>query len=74
MTKRYTIQDIAILAGVSAATVSKIMNNNGNISKATKDRVKAIIEETGYSPTHSAKSLASKKSNLIGIVYAARSM
>lgn len=72
MTKRYTIQDIAVLAGVSAATVSKIMNNTGNISKATRDRVKSIIEETGYSPTHSAKSLASKKSNLIGIVYAGK--
>ncbi|KIL50969.1 LacI family DNA-binding transcriptional regulator [Jeotgalibacillus campisalis] len=72
MTKRYTIQDIAVLAGVSAATVSKIMNNTGNISKATQDRVRAIIKETGYSPTHSAKSLASKKTNLIGIVYAGK--
>ncbi|PPA71162.1 LacI family DNA-binding transcriptional regulator [Jeotgalibacillus proteolyticus] len=72
MIKRYTIQDIAELAGVSAATVSKIMNNTGNISLATKERVKAIIEETGYSPTHSAKSLASKKTNLIGIVYAGK--
>ncbi|MGD6804510.1 LacI family transcriptional regulator [Rossellomorea vietnamensis] len=67
-----TIRDIAKMAGVSPATVSKIMNNYGGISEATRQKVYKIIEETKYQPTFSAKSLATKKSNLIGLVYAGK--
>ncbi|MDG5788329.1 LacI family DNA-binding transcriptional regulator [Evansella sp. AB-P1] len=69
---RLTIRDIAKMAGVSPATVSKIINNYGEISSTTKDKVNRIIEETGYKPTFSAKALATKKSNLIGIIYAGK--
>lgn len=69
---KLTIRDIAKMAGVSPATVSKIMNNYGGISSVTKEKVMNIIESTGYQPTFSAKSLATKKSNLIGLIYAGK--
>ncbi|WP_273853498.1 LacI family DNA-binding transcriptional regulator [Guptibacillus spartinae] len=67
-----TIKDIAQMAGVSRATVSKIINNYGGISEGTKKKVLKIIEETGFQPSFSAKALATKKSNLIGLIYAGR--
>lgn len=67
-----TIKDIAKMAGVSPGTVSKIINNYGGISEKTKKRVLDIIQETGYQPTFSAKALATKKSNLIGLIYAGK--
>src|SRR5690606_34057251 len=67
-----TIKDIAKMAGVSPATVSKIINNYGEIGKETRKKVEKIIEETGYAPTFSAKSLATKKTKLIGLIYAGK--
>ncbi|KYG26622.1 LacI family DNA-binding transcriptional regulator [Alkalihalobacillus trypoxylicola] len=67
-----TIKDIAKKAGVSPGTVSKIINNYGGISHKTRERVLDIISETGYQPTFSAKSLATKKSNLIGLIHAGK--
>ncbi|GGM28810.1 LacI family transcriptional regulator [Paraliobacillus quinghaiensis] len=67
-----TISDIAKLAGVSKATVSKVINNYHGVNEKTKKKVIDIINDTGYSPTFSAKSLATKKSNLIGVIYAGK--
>ncbi|OES46640.1 LacI family DNA-binding transcriptional regulator [Domibacillus iocasae] len=67
-----TIKDIAKMAGVSPGTVSKIINDYGGISSKTRKKVLDIIMETGYQPTFSAKSLATKKSNLIGLIYAGK--
>ncbi|WP_226669241.1 LacI family DNA-binding transcriptional regulator [Metabacillus litoralis] len=67
-----TIKDIAKMAGVSPGTVSKIINNYSGISEKTKKKVMDIITETGYQPTFSAKALATKKSNLIGLIYAGK--
>ena len=64
------IKMIAEMAGVSVSTVSKIMNNYSDVSEKTKQRVLEIIEQTGYSPSNSAKTLATKKSNLIGVIFA----
>ncbi|RSK29050.1 LacI family transcriptional regulator [Bacillus sp. HMF5848] len=69
---KLTIRDIAKMAGVSPATVSKIINNYGGISEKTTKQVMKIIEETGYQPTFSAKSLATKKSNLIGLIFSGK--
>ena len=63
------IKTIASLAGVSVSTVSKIINNYSDISEDTKQKVITIMEETGYRPSSSAKILATKKSNLIGVVF-----
>ncbi|GIO28341.1 LacI family DNA-binding transcriptional regulator [Ornithinibacillus bavariensis] len=67
-----TIKDIAKMAGVSQGTVSKVINNYGGISEKTKNKVMTVINEMGYAPNFSARSLATKKSNLIGLIYAGK--
>lgn len=67
-----TIKDIAKKAGVSPATVSKVINNYNGVSAKTKKKVMDVIAGTGYQPTFSAKTLATKKSNLIGLIYAGK--
>jgi LacI family transcriptional regulator len=63
------IRDIARLAGVSTATVSKVLNNYTEVSDATKTRILKIVEEVGYIPNSSARALSTKRTWLIGIVY-----
>lgn len=63
------IRDIARLAGVSTATVSKVLNNYSEVSDATKARILKIVEEVGYIPNSSARALSTKRTWLIGIVY-----
>lgn len=67
---KLTIKNIAKLAGVSPSTVSKVINNTGNISPKTTEKVRKVIEATGYQPSFSARSLATQKSNLIGLIFA----
>ncbi|RCW74752.1 LacI family DNA-binding transcriptional regulator [Saliterribacillus persicus] len=67
---KLTIREIAKMAGVSPGTVSKVINQTGSISQKTIDKVKAVIDDTGYQPSFSAKALATKKSNMIGLIYA----
>lgn len=66
------IKKIAEMAGVSVSTVSKIINNYSDISEETKTKVLEIMEKTGYVPSNSAKTLATKKSNLIGVIFAGK--
>ena len=54
------IKTIAKMAGVSVSTVSKIINNYSDVSEETKARVLEIMKETGYTPSNSAKTLATK--------------
>ena len=63
-----TIRDIAKLAGVSVATVSRIINHSGKVSSNTKDKVEKIIKETNYQPNQVARTLYQKKSRMIGII------
>lgn len=63
------IRDIARLAGVSTATVSKVLNNYSEVSDATKVRILKIVEEVGYIPNSSARALSTKRTWMIGIVY-----
>lgn len=67
-----TIRDIAQMAGVSRGTVSKVINNYDGVSEQTKRKVLEVIDKTNYQPTFSAKSLATKKSSLIGLIYAGK--
>ncbi|EFM11151.1 transcriptional regulator, LacI family [Paenibacillus curdlanolyticus YK9] len=69
---KITIKKIAELAGVSVSTVSKILNNYDDVSAETKERVHKIIEAYGYSTAYSSKASASRKFNLIGVVYAGK--
>lgn len=63
-----TIKDIAKHAGVSPATVSRVMNNTANVSETTKKNVLEAIEKYNYSPNIFAKSLSRNESNTIGVV------
>ncbi|WP_416147407.1 LacI family DNA-binding transcriptional regulator [Salipaludibacillus sp. HK11] len=67
---RLTIKQIAELAGVSRGTVSKIINNYTDVGEDTRRKVTKIMEENNYRPSYSAKTLASKKTNVIGVIYA----
>ena len=63
-----TIRDVAEKAGVSVTTVSRTLNNRGYISKATRDRIAAAIQELDYSPNQLARSLFHSKTQVIGLV------
>ena len=63
-----TLDEIARRAGVSRSTVSRVINDHPNVSEEVRNRVKEIIEETGYQPNLAARSLASQKSKVIGLV------
>lgn len=67
MTK-YSIKDIAKLSNVSAATVSRVINNNGRFSEDTRKKVLDVIKNTGYQTNFSAKNLRMDKSFSIGIL------
>lgn len=66
--KKYSIKDIARLSGVSVATVSRVINNNGRFSEETRKKVLSVIEQTNYKINYSAKSLRMNKSFTIGIL------
>ncbi|MDD3140431.1 MAG: LacI family DNA-binding transcriptional regulator [Lachnospiraceae bacterium] len=61
------INEIAEIAGVSRATVSRYLNN-GYISEEKKKKVQKVIEETGYKPSAQAQMLRTKKTRLIGVI------
>lgn len=64
-----TIADVATLAGVSIKTVSRVTNNEPNVRADTRVKVRAAIDELGYRPNPSARSLASRRSYLVGLLY-----
>lgn len=63
-----TIYDVAREAGVSMATVSRVVNNNPNVKPQTRKRVFEAIERLGYRPNAVARGLASKKTTTVGVV------
>lgn len=63
-----TIYDVAREAGVSMATVSRVVNGNSNVKPATRKKVLQVIEELGYRPNAVARGLASKKTKTVGVV------
>ena len=63
-----TLQDVAEAAGVSPKTVSRVVNNQGEISEATRQRVQAAIEQLGYRPNILARSLVNQRTNSLAVV------
>ena len=61
-----TIKEIAKLAGVSSAAVSRYLNG-GYVSDEKKEQIKKVIDETGYQPSAQARMLRTKKACLIGV-------
>ncbi len=63
-----TIYEVSELAGVSLATVSRVLNNNTRVSDKTRKKVTDAMEQLGYRPNSIAQSLASNRSNSVGIL------
>ncbi len=70
MAKRVTLTDIARETGLSAATVSMVLNNRpgSRISEATASRVRTVAEALGYSPDVNARGLRTGRSNAVGFI------
>jgi LacI family transcriptional regulator len=66
--KRLTLDEIGKLAGVSAATVSRVINNYPHVTPERRERVQAVIAQTGFQPNLIARSLASHRTHIIGLV------
>lgn len=67
--KPTTITMVARALHIAPSTVSKVINQSGSVSQATKDRVLAYIKEVGYAPATNARMLRSKRAYSIGIVF-----
>ena len=68
MKKRATIKDVAALAGVSAATVSRALDDRPEISSETKERVRSACAQLGYVPNAAARGLSGHATHTIGLV------
>lgn len=62
-----TINEIARLAGVSRATVSRYLND-GYVSEEKRERIRQVVEQTGYQPSAQAQMLRTKKTRLVGVI------
>lgn len=63
-----TIYDVAKKAGVSMATVSRVVNGNPNVKPGTRKKVMEVIDELDYRPNAVARGLASKKTTTVGVI------
>jgi LacI family transcriptional regulator len=66
--RRPTISDVAGLAGVSKATVSRVINSVGFVEAETKQRVMQAVMQLGYRPNNAARSLTTKRTRTIGMI------
>jgi len=71
--KKVTINDVARHAGVSKKTISRVLNDEPNVSPDTKDKILESFDELGYIPNPQARGLAGSHSFLIGLVYPSQS-
>jgi phosphonate transport system substrate-binding protein len=63
-----TLKSIAALAGVSYATVSRVINASGYVAPATAERVRGIIDELGYAPNGHARVLLGRQLPMVGLL------
>lgn len=68
MKQNITIIDIAKRAGVSTATVSRVLNGTGKVRSDTREKVEAAIREMNYQPNFFAKNLSNNASDVIGVL------
>lgn len=68
---RITVQDVAKQAGVSAMTVSNVINRTGRASEETRERVLAAVSALGYVPNQSARRLVGSSVASVGLIYSA---
>lgn len=63
-----TIRDVAAAAGVSVSTVSRVLNNKDDVAPETTALVRRIIDDMGYASSLAAKSLRSRRTNVVGMI------
>src|SRR2546423_6789140 len=68
MSPRPTIRDVAEQAGVSIATVSRVLNDRADVSVKTRERVREVARAVGYSADPAARALATQRTQLVGVV------
>jgi LacI family transcriptional regulator len=68
MSKRPTIRDVAEQAGVSIATVSRVLNDRADVSVATRERVREVARAVGYSADPAARGLVTQRTQLVAVV------
>jgi LacI family transcriptional regulator len=68
MPSKPTIQDIARLAGVSKATVSRVLNHNPSVHSLLRERVQRVVQEYDFVPSITAIGLAGGRTRLIGVL------
>src|SRR5512133_4293989 len=66
--QRLTMRQIAELAGVSIATVSRVLNGRGDVSDETRDLVSRVVRENGYTANRSARGLSAGHTGLVGVL------
>jgi LacI family transcriptional regulator len=66
--KTITIQDVADAAGVSVSTVSRVLNEKDDVAPETYAKVKAVIQEMGYTSSLAARSMRSSRTNVVGMI------
>ncbi|TYB89041.1 LacI family DNA-binding transcriptional regulator [Oceaniovalibus sp. ACAM 378] len=64
-----TLEDVAAVAQVSTATVSRALNEPGRVAKPTLDRIEAAIAKLGYTPNFGGRALAGNRTNTVGAVF-----
>jgi len=64
-----TLDEVAALAGVSRATVSRVLNDSPSVSRKARGRVERAIAELGYVPNRAARSLRTRRTELIALVF-----
>ncbi|GGZ01539.1 LacI family DNA-binding transcriptional regulator [Novosphingobium colocasiae] len=72
--QRITINDIARMAGVSKKTVSRVINNSPLLGQATRDKVAAVIAQTGFVPNAQARALALRRNFLVALAHDSREL
>src|SRR5579859_5556615 len=65
--QRLTIREVADLAGVSAATVSRVLNGRAEVSDRARDAVMRVVREHGYSTNRTARGLSAGRTGLVGV-------
>ena len=66
--RKPNIRQVALLAGVSHMTVSRVLNEHPSIAPATRERVLKVMRELGYRPNSVARALATRRTNRLGVV------
>lgn len=68
MAKKLSMTEVAKLSGVSIATISRVINGSGGYSAKTEEKVRRIIQETGFVANSNAKSLRTNLSQTVGVI------